>query len=661
LGKSAITLSSEEHVYKTCLLIYTKLQRIAPIHQLLKIETSARLSKPVAIPALKPLSRFNVISQAWETGMDEYAAIMALKKKHNVNNFSFPLLGRTVVYLETFDEVKKVLEAKSFLGQVYRQFSLAAGLKHDFVANDMNDARSYRQVDGSVNIWRLVHAGFAYALKNDKQSIENLIDKYLEQIFFAEKSFSLDTTFDAFFSSFWSEYLFGNHVSLEAYQENRQHILDAMKYCFYDNKCKSIDPTGLSSFFYSYAVRNELAEAKMRIKTFIAKSTPNSLVNRFKSFIEQINQTEELELGGEIIQEIIADNVFDLIFEPDFLENVIYEALVCAIRENADFREVKAREEMYNQGMHKGYLFPIRSRVLQEPITLKDGTELAKGSMVYLNMRDSGVYHSAGARRCVGQAYTNYFKEHLFNRLQSVEFKVKDISYPEERQSKDKNVPVSPERYHVSWRMKRDEAMHHMPFHDYKGKQFFDVLSLYQKPAINSQITQQLILNIKSHLEKEHCSLNDFVIATSEVRGIPAAAQIAKQFNVPLYIIRKKGGYKMAAEEVYREEYNKGYGDPDEVELPIQQIKSLEGKNVIFLDDGIASGQSALACVNLLEKKCNEDKEPAKVTMVLALLKHDYVKTDPKLAEHRLVKTLFNCTSKVSPEKTPVVRLEMQL
>jgi len=35
----------------------------------------------------------------------------------------------------------------------------------------------------------------------------------------------------------------------------------------------------------------------------------------------------------------------------------------------------------------------------------------------------------------------------------------------------------------------------------------------------------------------------------------------------------------------------------------------------------------------------------------MALLKHDYVKADPKLSEHRLVKTLFDCQSGSSEPK----------
>jgi len=65
---------------------------------------------------------------------------------------------------------------------------------------------------------------------------------------------------------------------------------------------------------------------------------------------------------------------------------------------------------------------------------------------------------------------------------------------------------------------------------------------------------------------------------------------------------------------------------------------------VILLDDGLASGQSAMACINLLEKSLTTN--PAKVGMVYTLLKHDYTQISPKLSQNRLVKTLFDCRAK---------------
>jgi len=178
--------------------------------------------------------------------------------------------------------------------------------------------------------------------------------------------------------------------------------------------------------------------------------------------------------------------------------------------------------------------------------------------------------------------------------------------------------------------------MQHLSFHNYKGNKFFDVLSLHQNPNLNALIIKQCELKIKSFLQKNAIALQEIVIVTPEVRGIPIAAQVASSLHLPLYIIRKKGGYKMASCEVYEESYDKGYGDSDTVEFPIEKLKEIAGKTVIFIDDGIASGKSAMACVALLEKS-------AKVAMILTLLKHDYTSIEPKLSELKRIKTLFDC------------------
>lgn len=643
LPKRMIRASTDESVSVTSLYLYTQLQRISAVHDVLNGKINeVNVAMPVN-QVVKPIWAYSVLSQLWQNG-SEYASIDALKKEYATQNFSFSMLGKKTVYLETMPEVKAVLEARSDLGPVYRHFSMAAGLKHDFVATASQDPNSYHLPNKQINFWKLIHNAFGMAIKSDRNRIENLMDKHLDQTFFAEKTFDLDTTFDNFFCAFWSEYLFGPKVSTASYMTNREQLLTAMKHCFYTNNYKGFDPSGLSSLFYSYGVRNEINQTKDSIKKFMGQSTSDSLVERLRAALNSINRSENLGLNQETIDDVLADNVFDLIFEPDFLENVMYEAVATAVKENADLHDAKARSYVYSQGLKRGFLFPIRSRILEEAVTLADGTVLPNGSTVFLNLKAAGLYHSAGARRCVGQAYTHYFKEHLFDRLESVAFKVKTITHPEQRQGND-NVPMSPERYQVSWHLRRDEAMRHLPVHDYHGTNFFDVLSLHQKTGLNAQMVRQCMLKINRFMQKNALELNDMVIVTPEVRGIPIAAQVAHQLNLPLYIIRKKGGYKMADADVCRERYDKGYGDPDAVELPINLVKQMAGKKIVFIDDGIASGKSALACVNLLENHAEKDKPSAQVPMILTLLKHDYTPIDPKLSQHRLVKTLFDCKS----------------
>jgi len=90
-------------------------------------------------------------------------------------------------------------------------------------------------------------------------------------------------------------------------------------------------------------------------------------------------------------KKILADCIFDLVFEPDFLESVMYEALVAIIRDHVSLRDKEERNQAYAQGVEKGFLFPIRSRILKESVTLPDGSTLASGSYVYFNLKKSRI------------------------------------------------------------------------------------------------------------------------------------------------------------------------------------------------------------------------------------------------------------------------------
>ncbi|WP_419420785.1 nucleoside monophosphate kinase [Legionella sp. D16C41] len=649
LGKKAITIKTDESIQATSIYLYSALQRLDSIHEILQQENLLPLKQEETDTHLKPIGLTAMLSQWWKTGI-EYSTIRAIQTHYQTKNFSFSFFNKNVIYLETPNEVKKVLEGKSHLGHVYKHFSTAAELKYDFVATETNNEQAYKTESDKVNYWKLIHNGLGQTIKNDRKNIENLIDRHLKKTLFAEKKFILDITFDNFFCGFWAEYLFGKACSLETYQKNRNQLLSAMKQCFYTNYYKSIDPIGITSWLYHYPVNNQLQEVKNNLKNFIIHATPDAMVSRFAKTLNKINLKEKLNLSEEKINEIIADCVFDLIIEPDFLENVMYEALAFAVKENADLHDPIVRMKVYKQGLQQGYLFPIRTRVLDESIVLPDGSQLSAGSMVCLNLKQAGLYHSAGARRCVGQAYTYFFREHFFNCLSSIEFKVKQVTEPLERHASNENVPNSSERYQVSWHLKRNEAMRHMASHDYKGNKFFDVLSLHQDANLNTLMVKQLTFKIRHYLEKNNLDWQDVVIAAPEVRGLPIAAQVANRLQLPLYTIRKKGGYKIPEELLYLESFKKGYGDTDTVELPIEKVKALTGKKIIFLDDGIASGGSANACIKLLERQV-EEKEPAKVILVLALLQHDYVKNSGKLSEHRLVKTLFDCHSEKTAQK----------
>jgi adenine phosphoribosyltransferase len=81
-----------------------------------------------------------------------------------------------------------------------------------------------------------------------------------------------------------------------------------------------------------------------------------------------------------------------------------------------------------------------------------------------------------------------------------------------------------------------------------------------------------------------------------ESRGFMLGAMIAEKLNVGFVPIRKPG--KLPAETV-REEYSLEYGT-DAIEIHKDAIKA--GENVLLHDDLLATGGTAKAAINLIEK-----------------------------------------------------------
>tara|TARA_Y100000590_G_scaffold274060_1_gene307705 strand:+ start:80 stop:598 length:519 start_codon:yes stop_codon:yes gene_type:complete len=120
------------------------------------------------------------------------------------------------------------------------------------------------------------------------------------------------------------------------------------------------------------------------------------------------------------------------------------------------------------------------------------------------------------------------------------------------------------------------------------GILFYDISSL----MINKDIWQETI-NQFSTLVKKH---NPEVLAGIESRGFIFASTIAYKLNCEVIMIRKKG--KLPGQTISHT-YELEYGEDC---LEIQKRKDLKNKNVILIDDLLATGGTASAAIKLLQK-----------------------------------------------------------
>ena len=120
------------------------------------------------------------------------------------------------------------------------------------------------------------------------------------------------------------------------------------------------------------------------------------------------------------------------------------------------------------------------------------------------------------------------------------------------------------------------------------GILFYDISSL----MADSNIWQETI-NQFSTLVKKH---NPEVLAGIESRGFIFASTIAYKLNCEVVMIRKKG--KLPGQTISHT-YKLEYGEDC---LEIQKREDLKNKNVILIDDLLATGGTASAAIELLQK-----------------------------------------------------------
>jgi len=123
-----------------------------------------------------------------------------------------------------------------------------------------------------------------------------------------------------------------------------------------------------------------------------------------------------------------------------------------------------------------------------------------------------------------------------------------------------------------------------------KGIIFKDITTL-----LNNKQTLNILM---SHLEHRYREYNLDYIAGIDARGFIFGSILADRLNVGFVPVRKKGKlpYTTVAEK-----YSLEYGF-DEVEIHIDAFEHKKGAKVLLIDDLIATGGTAKAAANLINK-----------------------------------------------------------
>lgn len=136
-------------------------------------------------------------------------------------------------------------------------------------------------------------------------------------------------------------------------------------------------------------------------------------------------------------------------------------------------------------------------------------------------------------------------------------------------------------------------ALHQYPNFPTEGVLFEDFLPLFRSP----QLFNKLIVAFKIYIEENFNQTIDYIVGL-ESRGFLFGPTLALALDAGFIPIRKAG--KLPG-DVYKVGYTKEYGE-DFFEIQKESIP--EGANVLIVDDILATGGSAHAAGELVQK-CN--------------------------------------------------------
>lgn len=136
--------------------------------------------------------------------------------------------------------------------------------------------------------------------------------------------------------------------------------------------------------------------------------------------------------------------------------------------------------------------------------------------------------------------------------------------------------------------MNLKELIRNIPDFPKPGIQFKDIESITENPDAFAYVIGQFAKALKSNkIDK---------ILALDARGFLFGAALAHHEKIPLVMARKKG--KLAGECV-SESYALEYGD---AEVELQKTAVCSGERVLIIDDLLATGGTAKAAANLIDK-----------------------------------------------------------
>jgi len=266
----------------------------------------------------------------------------------------------------------------------------------------------------------------------------------------------------------------------------------------------------------------------------------------------------------------------------------------------------------------ENFLFKYRGRRLTKDVALRDDPHvLPRGSIVLADLLDSGLIYSTGKRGCAGQSLARPLIKSFVELLNSMQIIVLQNRVV---RSSDPDVPIID--------LDRSNVVGYLYFRDQLKKsdlipsnmvndvKLHNLWHLYSNPDLLLMIRMW----VASIMDMPIC-YDNAVVAVPEARGLPFATMFS-QHGYPIIVLTKEAKFG----PTFSKEYSRGYNS-DSKSIHLYETLFDEARQydqIILVDDGIASGGTLKACIELLK---SESERPKRID-IIGIINHTYADRD---------------------------------
>ena len=554
-------------------------------------------------------------------------------EEHSLSGYIINCFFFNIYVIEDGATQRQILKSEPILTGFNENFNSSHGLKH-----------TINNIDTTHPLWSILHNSVKDALckvfkpgSSESGSSQNLINKLDDEIYLnLGKEICYAEFVDEFCLKWFHEFMVGSgeheEINYNDFSSLRKDILSVLDYTFYSNPFRKVPIIGsYISLWRRYYAQNKINHIKAHLKWMIPRLKEKSFLYEFRQSIQTKIIESKLDLDAD---DVFIDNAFISILVYDFMSIVFKGILLERI-----IRGTKIDDHDLSNILRQNFLFPFRGRAIIKDVQTKDLGLIKSGDLCLLNLvsDQAKTLFSFGPRSCPGQMMVNPLLKAYIKKINELEFiptsNTDEIHSKKINRSSDSDMPFIVSKMRGLIRdpniiNKKDIIPVH--FRDDKidphNVPLRNIWAIYSNKNLMADILQFF---------KRLPEMDFDIIVAPEARALPLAGMISCSTNLPIIVMTKTDKFGPTESE----DYSRGHTDE---KTTIHMYKSfedsIEGKRVLFVDDGLASGGTSIACINLIEKMGGN------VTQIFVIVRHNYCILE-KEYEEKYLKITHCCYS----------------